>query len=267
MKTLKKTILIILTLMLVCSFSVITNAETSYVESDYIPLWMKPYSVIVYDADGKPAIVEGGKLSAEDIAGRKDIAAVGFTDTSDEMLVTPNTKVEYDLHGFIQNIYYLVPGTTSQYQLSNPMASRVNSGIMDRGTYTYPITYYNYDTGKDQACELTRTAGSPYDKMTGTGRITFFTGEYGEADTRLLRAGDCATKEKYDDVKGGTKIMVTNLNNGKSESYEKWDVGSMPKAILDIWSDETTNPITWISNGGKIDNVYSGYIVHKVIPY
>lgn len=38
----------------------------------------------------------------------------------EDMLAKPYTKVEYDLHGFIQNVYYRVPGTTDQYQLSPP---------------------------------------------------------------------------------------------------------------------------------------------------
>lgn len=270
MKKTKNFVALILALIMLCSCSVVAFANTNQNDVEYIPLWMEPHSVIIYDANGNPTVVEGGYLSAEDIVGRDDIAAVGLTDNSPDMIVTPNTKVEYDMHGFIQNIYYLTPGTTNQYQLSNPMRSRIGSGIMSVGTYTYPQSYYNYDTGSNQYCKLTRTsvAGSYYDTMVGYGRITFYTGLNGEGSTTyFLKEDDCATKMSYDDVKDGTKILATNLYNGKWHYYEKHDVGSMPKAILDIWSDSTVNPITKISTNGRIDNVYSGKIEHAVIPY
>lgn len=41
----------------------------------------------------------------------------------------------------------------------------------------------------------------------------------------------------------------------------------MPNAILDIWSDDTVNPITEISTNGKIDNVYSATIRLQVVYY
>ena len=180
------------------------------------------------------------------------------------MIVDPITKGEYDLHGFLTNIYYLVPGTQSEYQMSNPIRTRVRSGIMDDGTsYVYPETYKNFDTGKREHCSLERNGGY----ITGKGRITFFTGEKGEAGTRVLRAGDCARKQGYADVKGGTKVTATNTINGKSYNYYKYDVGSMPNAILDIWSDDTVNPITEISTNGKIDNVYSATIRLQVVYY
>ena len=46
----------------------------------YIPMWMQDYSVVYYDAHLNRTVESGGDLT--------------------------NTKVEYDLHGFIQNIYY-----------------------------------------------------------------------------------------------------------------------------------------------------------------
>ena len=69
----------------------------------YIPLWMEPYSVVYYDADLNRTIAEGGDLTEEEINSREDIRAVGMY--GDE-LAEPDTKVEYDLHGFIQNVYY-----------------------------------------------------------------------------------------------------------------------------------------------------------------
>ncbi len=96
------------------------DVNASYTESDYIPLWMKPYSVIIYDENATPTIVKGGELTPEEIANSEDVALIGLMGTSLEMRAKPNTKVEYDLHGAFQNIYYLIPGTESEYQLAPP---------------------------------------------------------------------------------------------------------------------------------------------------
>ena len=76
----------------------------------YYPLWMQPNTYIVYDENCVPEITEGGELLPEDLVGRDDIASVGFSPVGDsELKIEPNTKAEYDLHGFIQNIYHKWP--------------------------------------------------------------------------------------------------------------------------------------------------------------
>jgi len=84
----------------------------------YLPLWMEPYSVVYYDADLNRTIASGGDLTEEEINSREDVLAVGMY--GDE-LAEPDTKVEYDLHGFIQNIYYKTADGTG-YQLEAPHA-------------------------------------------------------------------------------------------------------------------------------------------------
>ena len=68
----------------------------------YLPTWMQDYSVVYYDADLNRTIENGGDLTEEEINSREDI----MPEEMYTMLAEPNTKVEYDLHGFIQNIYY-----------------------------------------------------------------------------------------------------------------------------------------------------------------
>ena len=68
----------------------------------YIPLWMEPYSVVYYDAHLNRTVESGGDLTEEEINSREDI----FPEEMYTIAAEPNTKVEYDLHGFIQNIYY-----------------------------------------------------------------------------------------------------------------------------------------------------------------
>ncbi len=231
----------------------------------YMPLWMQPHSVIIYDGNLEYTVVEGGELSEEEISESEDIALIGLEDCSEEMIASPNTKVEYDLHGFIQNVYYLVPGTMDEYQLSAPKQARVRSGIMDPGTTVTYGNYKNYDTGKMQDCVLTRSENGAI--ITGTGRITFYTGTYGEAGTHKLEAGDCATKMYYADVKSGTHVYASNTYAHKHSTFSKFDVGGLPKAILDVWSDSSVNPIQELTTYGTIDNVYSGSVAFAATAY
>lgn len=68
----------------------------------YVPMWMQDYSVVYYDANLNRTIEKGGDLTEEEINSREDI----FPEEMYTIAAEPNTKVEYDLHGFIQNIYY-----------------------------------------------------------------------------------------------------------------------------------------------------------------
>ena len=81
----------------------------------YIPLWMQDYSVVYYDGELNRTIAQGGELTEKEIAGREDIDPAQMYGS---MMAEPNTKVEYDLHGYIQNVYYL--GGFGEYQLSDP---------------------------------------------------------------------------------------------------------------------------------------------------
>ena len=68
----------------------------------YVPMWMQDYSVVYYDAHLNRTVESGGDLTEEEINSREDI----YPEEMYTIAAEPNTKVEYDLHGFIQNIYY-----------------------------------------------------------------------------------------------------------------------------------------------------------------
>lgn len=84
----------------------------------YVPMWMEEYSVVYYDADLNRTIETGRDLTEEEIASRGDIDPSMMYGG---VLAEPNTKVEYDLHGFLQNVYYLSDDGVS-YQLAPPEA-------------------------------------------------------------------------------------------------------------------------------------------------
>lgn len=248
------------------------NQETIGHENDiasedlvYMPVWMQANSAIVYDEELNCTIIRGGALTSEDIEGRSDIAEIGLEDFSEENLACPNTKVEYDLHGFIQNVYYLVPGTTDEYQLSNPRRSRNGTGMLAAGQSTGNYgEYRNYDTDGYSYCSLTRSADGSV--MTGTGRITYygaFEGQVTGDHSNNLVLYDCATKMYVDDVSSDTIIFAQNTYANKSQNYRKEDVGGLSRAILDIWCSNDVYPIKDITTRGTLDNVYSGYIQHR----
>lgn len=68
----------------------------------YIPTWMQDNSVVYYDAHLNRTVESGGDLTEEEVNSREDIDPAEMYTIPAE----PNTKVEYDLHGFIQNVYY-----------------------------------------------------------------------------------------------------------------------------------------------------------------
>lgn len=88
----------------------------------YYPDWMQPNSSISYDENGVPTITAGGELLPEDLVGRPEFSGkIPFTSAGSgivTMMIQPNTMAEYDLHGFIQNIYFLWPD--GNYNLSPP---------------------------------------------------------------------------------------------------------------------------------------------------
>ena len=86
----------------------------------YVPMWMQDYSVVYYDANLNRTVEKGGDLTEEEINSREDIDPVLMYG---DVLAEPNTKVEYDLHGFIQNIYYL--GGDGKYYLDPATAAAI----------------------------------------------------------------------------------------------------------------------------------------------
>ena len=113
----KKFAMLLAAMLLVLSLTACgKQAEEDAGKVVYLPMWMEPYSVVYYDADLNRTIAEGGDLTEEEINSREDVLAVGMYGST---LAEPDTKVEYDLHGFLQNIYYRTPDGTG-WQLERP---------------------------------------------------------------------------------------------------------------------------------------------------
>lgn len=105
--------------------STLPPADTNIsLEPTPLPLWMQNNSVVYYDGTLQRTIGQGGDLTEDEIASRQDIQTIGMY--SDTILVEPCTKVEYDLHGFLQNVYYL--NGFGEYQLA-PLSARTTVSL------------------------------------------------------------------------------------------------------------------------------------------
>lgn len=92
----------------------------------YYPDWMQPHTYIVYDENCVPEIIAGGELTIEDAMNMEEFPTMDFCQFDDEMKIEPNTKAEYDLHGFIQNIYHRWPD--GSYNLDYPPENLQSNG-------------------------------------------------------------------------------------------------------------------------------------------
>lgn len=83
--------------------------------TDYYPRYAEPYSEFVVDAEGNWSFETGRFYTKQELAehdagplGEKDL----FWENPEEtMKIQPNTKVNYDLHGFIVDVMYFYDGT------------------------------------------------------------------------------------------------------------------------------------------------------------
>lgn len=69
------------------------------------------------------------------------------------------------------------------------------------------------------------------------GEISWYPGLGKEgADEKIITENDCAVDRSERYIKKGTKIVVTNLNNGKSLTLQKWDWGNFKHlgVIIDV---------------------------------
>lgn len=139
----------------------------------------------------------------------------------------PGDEIIYDANGEFLNIIR-AESTKDKSILSDNRVSSISYGTAKKGTHYYP--------NSTKANKLVITDSS----VTGTGYGTNFTyksngnSDIGQRDHRLVK-GDCATNKNYDNAICGTIIGVRNFDNDIREDFEKWDIGSLPNAVIDIW--------------------------------
>lgn len=83
--------------------------------ADYYPRYAEPYSEFVVDAEGNWSFETGRFYTKQELA-EHDAGPLGESDLfvedpEETMKIQPNTKVNYDLHGFIVDVMYFYDGT------------------------------------------------------------------------------------------------------------------------------------------------------------
>lgn len=115
------------------------------------PIWMKPNTIIIYDENGRPEIIQGGALTEEDCIGNEMYYEIGFVELHDKTYkIRPNTKAEYYKDGLIQNIYYLWPD--GSYNLS-PLSQTENAQI------TYYETLEDFENKNGETAFMSESQG------------------------------------------------------------------------------------------------------------
>lgn len=90
------------------------------------------------------------------------------------------------------------------------------------------------------------------DTITRYGKISNYTPYKPGSDGKWMTDNDCAVDSSEAYILRGTKIVVTNLDKGKSRTLEKWDYGDFKKfgVIVDVL------PNTFVALGGKLSDGY-----------
>ncbi|HFK1717887.1 TPA: hypothetical protein ACGXP1_005684 [Bacillus cereus] len=90
------------------------------------------------------------------------------------------------------------------------------------------------------------------DTITRYGKIINYTPHKAGSDEKWMTNNDCAVDASESYIKAGTKIVVTNLDKGKSRVLEKWDYGNFKHlgVIVDVLPD------TFVALGGKLSEGY-----------
>ena len=205
------------------------NAANNEYSGNEIPDEMQPYSEIVFTSENTYEVVKGGHVETQST---DKLEVPEYLQNANESnviteVITPveGMKVTYASDGLIFDIIY-PDGYESTVTSTNNKSSRaavLPDGLSLVATWgSYPNKLYYYSTDNE---------------IHGAGRATTFSDTVGQGD-HTLKKGDVATKLAYDNCKLGLTVKVMSKNSSGTTTtinMTKWDAGSMPNAVLDIW--------------------------------
>lgn len=223
------TFLMAVLMLLVASVSVAATNET------IVPQKMEPGTILIYDENCKPTIVQGGYLStmnatASTMAFNMRLAGVTESASAHEIaqiameneaakeqydavmrgetirMAAPKAyagmKVVYDeVTGDINNIYFPDANEPTGYSIHNVPREYMAEQTESVQSTARRSGNVSWTWGRHQNT-LTYRPGS--DSFLGTGRATYFVGTYGNRNNRLV-AYDCATQIDFDYSKKVTR--------------------------------------------------------------
>lgn len=194
-------------------------AAEEFINSEFIPEEMQPYTEIEYVSNHKYRVLKGGLNTNAYNGYNPSIPA-----PEDGM------KVFYASDGRILNIINVDGNEPDYSDLTNLANLEIvpYTSLPDVPIWLKPFASWGNNNF------LWRTNG----QIIGFGRATTFSDTIGQQDN-YLQKGDVATKMIYDNCAFGLTINVTanikGTNTAKTVQMKKKDVGGLPDAVLDIW--------------------------------
>lgn len=224
-------------LIVLCLMIIMPIMPVSAYEGEEIPIEMPADTLIRYTSDTEYEIITDKEEKEALDFNKHDFNEVNCEVVnlpSEGYIVEnyPNPKmgvlVQYGSDGQVNRIY-------SQKEMKLESRIKVEKPIETKGigdpTYGLVATWGSYPNYLYKGYK-----NYPY-KFYGRGRATVFADTIGQKDHKLVK-GDVATSLKYDNCACNTEVMVAmNKASGGvySKKMKKWDVGSLPNAIIDIW--------------------------------
>lgn len=206
-----------------------------------IPEIMQPNTIIRYVSETDYEIISGGE--------KESIFATDLDNSFINMNIAVKESYLAPFEGM--TIYYGTDGQLSEIKDENRIdiegtvgLSADNAVLRVSSTISYPVSW----GGKDGTNNILYKDG---DDIVGEGRATTYKDEKGQANHTLVK-GDVATKKAYDNCKNGITVYLTahnvektgdsangivykKLSTTSTVKMEKWDVGTMDNAIVDVW--------------------------------
>lgn len=272
------------------------NTYTS--ETETIPLFMQPGTIIIYDDDLNMTILQGGYSDKtvninknfslivpdmpENISGdekesfkklQKDIQEdidSGEYNTYPISYPFPGEKVIYGDDGYVMHCYYRNDSEPSGYSIHLPDNYPTVTTIK---TTSHWGKYNNYISYNDSDGKRGST--------TGYGRFTQYSDKIGNHDNKL-KDNDVATDQTFDTIKSGELITATNddpNSPGYGTVYKKYiknDVGPLNgvyhnndnDAVLDVWGSKAKGLAhLGVKTGSDSTSLDKAHYYHKGINY
>ncbi|WP_163195511.1 hypothetical protein [Clostridium thermarum] len=200
----KKSFLIfILCTTFIASNQLYVNADTN--SSKNIPKTMNPGAVIYYDENLNLNFLNSGM----------DIDISTKTDLNMQLPdPEPGMRVSYDGTGHPTKIVNELTGKYYNFVLKNDISTE---GTLNKET--------------NNTFGLYMDPSSPNYKYLFRGNFTWYTDTIGQQN-HILQDFDCATKINYDEPPCGTLVHAKYLT--RDAYLTKWDIGTLPDAILDV---------------------------------
>lgn len=272
------------------------NAPIS--ETEIVPLFIQPGTIIVYDDDLDMTILQGGYSDKsvnidekfplivpdmpENISGNEKKAFKKLQEDIQEDIDNgefntypvsypfPGEKVIYGEDGYIMHCYYRDDNEPSGYSIHLPDNYPVTTAIKKTSPWGVYNNYISYDDSDGKN-------GS----TTGYGRFTQYSDKIGNHDNNL-KDNDVATEQTFDTIVSGTKITATNDDPNSPgygtvyTNYVKNDVGPLNgdyygtgnDAVLDVWGSKAKGLAhLGVKTGSNKTSLDKAHYYHKGISY